>query len=118
MLTLSGRETPMIRSIAALFALLCTSPVTTEMVEVPGRDSVDLESFACEDTPRSTVVQRVCYDETQRHLLVNVGGTYADYCRVPAATFQAFVVAPSMGQFYRQRLASSAQFACRDAAEN
>jgi len=106
----------MIRSIAIMLALLCTSPVTTEMAEVPGRGSVDLEPFTCTDTPRSTVVQRVCFDEARGHLLVNVGGTYSEHCRLSTATFRAFVGASSMGQFYRQRLASASQFACNDAA--
>lgn len=109
----------MIRSVAAMLALLCMSPVTTESVEVRGRGVVGLEPFACTDTPRSTVVQRVCYDTERRHLLVNVGGAYAEFCRLPAATFQAFVTAPTMGRFYRQHLASAAaQFACSDADEN
>src|SRR3954468_4254074 len=102
----------MIRSVAMLLAWLWTSPVTTEAVEVRGRDEVDLSAFACTDTPRSTVVQRVCYDQAQRHLLVNIGGAYSEYCRLPVATYQAFVAAPSIGQFYRQRIAkSAAQFA-------
>jgi len=102
----------MIRSIAATLALLSTTPVMTEMVEVRGRAPIELASYACTDTPRSTVVQRVCYDAARRHLLVNVGGAYSEYCRLPAATFEAFVTAPSMGQFFRQRLATASQFAC------
>jgi KTSC domain len=103
----------MIRSVATMLALLCTSPVTTETVDVRGRGEIDLAPFACTDTPRSTVVQRVCYDEARQHLLVNVGGAYSEYCRLPAATFQAFVVAPSMGRYFRQRIVpSAAQFAC------
>ena len=103
----------MIRSVATMLALLCATPVTTEMVDVRGRGEIDLASFACTDTPRSTVVQRVCYDEARRHLLVRAGGAYAEYCRLPAATFEAFVVARSMGQYYRQRIAAAAtQFTC------
>ena len=106
----------MIRSVATLLALLSTSPVTTEAVDLRGRGAVDLAPFACTDTPRSTVVQRACYDEARRRLLVNVGGAYSEYCRLPAATFEAFAVAPSMGQFFRQRIAvPETQFAC-DAA--
>ena len=105
----------MIRSIAAMLALLCTSPLTTETVEVRGRGEIDLAPYACTDTPRSTIVQRVCYDAARSHLLVNVGGTYSQYCRLPASTFDAFVVAPSMGQFFRQHIATAAPFAC-DAA--
>ena len=41
------------------------------------------------------------------HLLVGVGGSYRDYCDVPAATFDAFMTAPSMGHFYRQSIATS-----------
>src|SRR5438105_3696532 len=103
----------MIRSVATMLALLCIAPVTTETVEVRGRGAVDLAPFACTDTPRSTVVQRVCYDEARRDLLINVGGTYSEYCGLPASTFEAFVVAPSMGQFFRQRIAApGTQFAC------
>jgi hypothetical protein len=106
----------MVRSVTALFALLCTSAVTTEIVDVRGRGTVDLAPFACTDTPRSTVVQRVCYHVAGHHLLVNSGGGYSEYCGVPAATFEAFMVAPSMGQFFRQRIAAAAsQFACEGA---
>jgi hypothetical protein len=106
----------MIRSIATMLALFCTSPLAMETVEVHGRGEIDLTPFACTDTPRSTVVQRVCYDEARRRLLVNVGGAYSEYCRLPAATFEAFAVAPSMGQFFRQRIAASGtQFACDSA---
>jgi hypothetical protein len=103
----------MIRSIAATLALLSTAPVTTETVEVPGRGAIDLATYACTDTPRSTIVQRVCYDEARSHLLVNAGGVYSEYCRLPGPTFEAFVVAPSMGQFFRRRIAAhTTQYTC------
>jgi hypothetical protein len=106
----------LIRSVATLLALLCASPVTPETVSVRGRGEIDLAPFACTDTPRSTVVQRICYDEAQRHLLVNAGGAYSQYCRLPAATFEAFIVAPSMGQYFRQHIAAATiQFDCKDA---
>ncbi|MCP4618586.1 MAG: KTSC domain-containing protein [Bradyrhizobium sp.] len=103
----------MIRAIATMLALLCASPVTTEAVDVRGRGEIDLAPFNCTDTPRSTVVQRVCYDEARRHLLVNVSGAYSEYCRLPAATFAALIVAPSMGQYLRQNIAAAtARFDC------
>jgi hypothetical protein len=44
---------------------------------------------------------------------VKANGAYSEYCRLPAATFEAFVVARSMGQYYRQRIAAAAtQFTC------
>jgi hypothetical protein len=109
----------MIRSIVAMLTLFCTSPPTTETVEVRGRGEIDLAPFACADTPRSTVVQRVCYDGARRHLLVSVAGVYSEYCGMPVATFDAFATAPSMGQFYRQRIAAAApHFACDGVSAN
>ena len=97
----------MIRAIAAALALLCTAPVETENVEVDGRGTIDLAPFACTDTPRSTIVRKVCYDSTSRDLLVGIAGSYRLYCDVPVAAFDAFMTAPSMGHFYRQSIAAS-----------
>src|SRR5262249_10220927 len=105
----------MIRSVAAMLAVLCTSAVTTETVSVR-RGEIELASFACTDTPRSTVVRRVCYAAPQHHWLVSVGGA-SSYCRLPAAMFEAFLSAPSMGQFFRDTIAA-AQFACGDRRTN
>ena len=97
----------MIRSVAIALALLWTAPVVPETVDLGNRGSIDLAPFACADTPRSSVVQRVCYDEARRYMLVNVRGSYRDYCELPAATFNAFIAAPSMGQFYLQNISAS-----------
>jgi hypothetical protein len=105
----------MIRSVAAVLALLWTAPVVTEKAEISDRGAIDLAPFACTDTPRSSIVQRVCYDEVRRYLLVNVSGSYRDYCELSAATFNAFVAAPSMGQFYKRSIEGSdrdAPFKC------
>ena len=96
----------MIRSFATALALLWAAPVVTEKVDVRDRGTVDLAPFACTDTPRSTVVERVCYDRASHHLLIRTRGSYRDYCGVSAATFNAFIVAPSMGQFYAQNIRS------------
>lgn len=97
----------MIRTMAAALALLWTAPVETEKVEVGGRGTVDLAPFACTDTPRSTIIRKVCYDSTTRDLLVGIGDSYRFYCDVPTATFDAFTTAPSMGHFFRQSIATS-----------
>lgn len=97
----------MIRTIATAFALLWTTPVVTEKVELGDRGTVDLAPFACTDTSRSSVVQRVCYDEARRYMLINVRGSYREYCELPAATFNALISAPSMGQFYKRNIDNS-----------
>ena len=111
----------MIRSVAMMIALVWTAPLTTEVVEVAGRGAIDLSAFSCSDTPRSTVVQRVCYDRQRNHLLVSVGGKYSEYCGLAAPTFDAFTSAPSMGRFYRARIADADgtnKFDCNRAAAN
>jgi len=97
----------MVRTIATAIALLWAAPVTTETVEVFGGGSVDLATFACTETARSTIIQSVCYDGAASDLLVSIRGSYRNYCHVPPATFDAFITAPSMGHFYRRNIAAS-----------
>jgi hypothetical protein len=106
----------MIRPIATALLLLIASPVSSETVDVKYRGTVDLKPFACTDTPRSSFIQRVCYDKAQSYMLISLKGTYYHYCEMPAATFDAFAAAPSMGQFYNQYIKGSGSdgpFDCR-----
>lgn len=106
----------MIRSIVTVLVLLVTTPATSETVDVKYRGIVDLTSFACTDTSRSSFVQRVCYDKAQSYMLINLRGTYYHYCEIPVATFDAFMAASSMGQFYNQNIKGSGSdgpFDCR-----
>ena len=106
----------MIRLVFAMLSLLGTTPVSAEAVDVKYRGVVDLKPFACTDTPRSSFIQRVCYDKAQTYMLINLKGTYYHYCELPPATFDAFVTAPSMGQFYNQKIKDSGSdgpFDCR-----
>jgi KTSC domain len=106
----------MIRPIIALFVLLVITPVRSETVDVKYRGAVDLIPFVCTDTPRSSFIQRVCYDKAQSYMLISLRGTYYHYCEMPAATLNAFLTAPSMGQFYNQNIKGSGldgPFDCR-----
>jgi hypothetical protein len=105
-----------IRSVALLFLLISAS-ASAESVTVKYRGVVDLKPFACTDTPRSSFIQRVCYDKPQGYMLINLRGVYYHYCELPAATFDAFLAAPSMGQFYNLRIkgtGSDGPFDCRN----
>src|SRR4051794_30821833 len=90
----------MVRTLATLVALLLTGNIETEMVEVKDYGPVDLRTFECSDTPRSSIIQRVCYDKGKSYMIVNVKGAYVRYCELPPATFNELMAAPSMGQFY------------------
>lgn len=106
----------MIRAAASLILLLFTAPIRNEAVDVRDSGTVDLGTFECRDINRSTVIQRVCYDPAQRALIVGVRGDYTKYCELPAVTFEAFMTAPSMGQFFARNIRESApdgRFACQ-----
>jgi hypothetical protein len=78
--------------------------------------AVDLKTFACTDTPRSSFIQRVCYDKVQSYMLINLRGTFYHYCELPAATYESLMGAPSMGQFYNRNIKGTGKdgpFDCR-----
>jgi hypothetical protein len=52
---------------------------------------------------------RVCYDRAQSFMIINLKGTYYPYCELPNATFDALMGAPSMGQFYNQKIKARVQ---------
>jgi hypothetical protein len=97
----------MVRTSTALFLLLLTAQARSETVDVKYRGPVDLKTFECRDTPRSSFIQRVCYDRPQTYMIINLKGTYYHYCELPPATFDALMGAPSMGQFYNQNIKGS-----------
>jgi hypothetical protein len=94
----------MIRTAASLIAFLLAAPVGSETVDVRDRGPIDLATF---DINRSSLIQRVCYDPAQRHLIVGIRGRYDDYCELPQQTFDGFMTAPSMGQFFKQNIRGS-----------
>jgi hypothetical protein len=97
----------MIRPMTVLLVSLIMTPVRSETVDVKYRGVVDLTPFACTDMPRSSFIQRVCYDKAQSYVLINLRGIYYHYCEMHAASVEAFLTAPSMGQFYNQNVKGS-----------
>jgi hypothetical protein len=107
----------MVRAATTLIVLLLTAEVGSETVDVRDRGDVDLATFECRDTPRSTVIQRACYDHAQAMLIVNVKGAYRQYCGLPVAAFDRLMTAPSMGQFFKGNIedrGSSGPYDCAD----
>jgi hypothetical protein len=95
----------MIKAATTLIVLLLSAEPGSEQVDVSDRGATDLASFECRDTPRSTIIQRACYDREQAVMIVSVKGTYYQYCALPPATFEGLMTAPSMGHFFRQNIA-------------
>jgi hypothetical protein len=91
----------MIRAATTTIVLLLTAEFSPEAIDVRDRGAVDLATFECRDTPRSTLIQRACYDRAQANLIVSVKGAYRQYCELPVAAFEGLMTAPSMGQFFK-----------------
>jgi hypothetical protein len=105
----------MIGAATTLIALLLTAEFGSETVDVRDRGPIDLATFECRDTPRSTLIQRACYDPARASMIVSVKGTYAQYCDLPPATFDGLMAAPSMGQVFKRNFAgdgSGGQYEC------
>lgn len=106
----------MIRTATATILYLLTAQTGSETVDVRGRGAVDLGTFECRDINRSSIIQRVCYERAQRHLIVGIKGIYDEYCDVPAQSFDGLMGAPSMGWFFTRNIEGSAsgdRYLCR-----
>ena len=110
------RNAIMIRTATSFILLLLTAPAGTERVDVRGSGPIDLGTFECRDINRSTMIQRVCYDRAQRAMIVGLTGSYDRFCELPPETFDGFMTAPSMGQFFNRNirgLAPDGRYDCR-----
>ena len=94
----------MVRTATALLLHLFTAEVGSETVDVRDRGTVDLKTFECRDINRSSLIQRVCYDKAQSHMIISIKGVYDQYCELPAQTFDSLMGAPSMGQFFNRNI--------------
>lgn len=91
--------------LAFILALLFTADLQeAEIVDVKDRGPVDLKPFNCQDVTRSSVISRVCYDNENRRMLVQRHAAYHQYCDLPKDTLDAFLNAPSMGQFFNANI--------------
>jgi len=103
------------RLAAALVAcILCIGPSLSraESVDVKYRGEVDLKSFDCTDITRSSFIKRVCYDKANEYMLIDLNGTFYDYCEIDAGTVSSLLNAPSMGRFYLASIKGN--FDCRE----
>src|SRR5712671_2021135 len=106
----------MMRSTFTIVLLLLTAETRSETIDVKYRGPVDLKAFECRDIDRSSFIQRVCYDKPQSYMVINLKGVYYHYCELPAATYDALMGAPSMGQYYNQNIKGTGKdgpFDCR-----
>jgi KTSC domain len=103
-----------------LFALITSFSGATwadaETIDVKYYGKLDLAPFACTDVTRSSLINRACYDKSNQFMVVQLKTVYYPYCEMSAATYQTFLNAPSMGQYYKaniQGTGSDSPFDCR-----
>jgi hypothetical protein len=96
--------------IGFIIALLFAAPwEEAESVDVRYRGPVNLKSFDCQDITRSSLIERVCYDEANRHMVVRRNAVHDQYCELPKDVVVAFLNAPSMGQYFNANIAGTAK---------
>ena len=94
-----------------LFALITSFSGATwadeETIDVKYYGKLDLAPFACTEVTRSSFINRACYDKANQFMVVQLRSVYYPCCEMPAATFDAFLAAPSMGQYYNANIKGS-----------
>jgi KTSC domain len=105
------------RALPLALALLLPGPLAAEEVCVKYHKCVPLNQFQCTDLTRSSFVERVCYAESKRYMIIKLQGTYYHYCQIGPATVAELLAAPSIGRYYNANIKSAATnraFDCRD----
>ncbi len=87
------------------------APASAETVDVKYRGPVDLKTFACATVMRSSLVWRVCYDQREQYMIIDLQGTYYHYYEIDARTVWALLGASSMGRYYNSSIKGN--FDCR-----
>src|SRR5258708_15143459 len=107
----------MLRSIFLIAAYLAGATwAGAELIDVKYYGKLDLAPFACTDIPRSSLINRACYDKAQQFMVVQLKSVYYPYCEMPASTYDTFLAAPSMGQYYNASIkgtGADGPFDCR-----
>jgi hypothetical protein len=102
-----------------IVATLLLSPAGAEEVCVKYHKCLDVDQFKCETITRSSFINRVCYLEAKRYMIIKLKETYYHYCSVTPEAVTEFLVAPSMGRYYNDNFRSKPDgthgpFDCRD----
>jgi KTSC domain len=96
--------------------LVGAASVAAETIDVKYYGRLDLAPFVCTDVTRSSFINRACYDKAQQFMVVQLRSVYYSYCEMPASTYDAFLAAPSMGQYYNTSIkgtGADGPFDCR-----
>jgi hypothetical protein len=106
------------RTAAVLLFLTATASAETVCVKY-GPCPLDLSAFKCTDTPKSSFVRRVCYNEPKNFMAIQLKAEWYPYCAVPTGAVEQLLNASSIGRHYNENFRSKRDGAhgpydCRD----
>ena len=78
-------------------------PASAETVQVLGRGPVDLQHFVCEEAPHSAI-RRVCYDEENQYLVIQLGSLYLHYCAIEPQKVYGLLHAKSVARYFNAEI--------------
>jgi hypothetical protein len=100
-----------------ILALVClAAPAAAETVDVKFRGPVDLRQFECTETPKSSFIRRVCYDEKRAYMLIQLNAVWYHYCEIGSSTVSSLLTAESAGRYYNANIKGTGKdgpFDCR-----
>ena len=87
--------------LAIILSYLC--PAWAETVRVLGRGPVSLKQFVCEAAPYSAI-HRVCYDEENQYMIIQLGSHYLHYCNVESHKVFGLLHAKSVARYFNAEI--------------
>ena len=87
-----------------LLAILVPIASQAEVVGVKGAGDVDLSAFDCTAISESRLLNRICYDETHRYLIAQIGEDYYDSCDVGSKAVDGLMDSEHVVAYYNQHI--------------
>lgn len=110
-----GTEATLRFIILSALALACRF-ASAETVQVKYHGAVSLDAFACTDVRDDSDVSRICYDQSERYMVIRLNTTYYHYCDIDAATVHDLQTTSSKRQFFQANIRGNGKdgpFDCR-----
>lgn len=84
-----------------LLGMLSASSIArAETVYVTHKGVVNLASYSCQEINRSSLVWRLCANRDSSSVIVNLKGSYYEYCGMGDSAFKRWMLADSLGRYY------------------
>jgi hypothetical protein len=93
----------------AALILFGTSAVAEE-IDIRLRGRLSLDDFDC-SAIQASLIRRVCYDDENRHMLIQLGSVWYHYCDVPDEIVTGLLEAESASRYFNAKVRG--RFGCR-----